>query len=864
MRPDQTRRRAAVLAWTCVAAAWVGAACASGGRPGPAGAGPAAARGALPPVPRVTGPIALRVVYPDSLARIAVRDSNFLLGTTGTGDAGLTIDGIPVSVEPNGAFLAWLPVPDTVAGDTAEYVLVARREGRADTLRWPVLLPARPYRGEGAAWIDTAALRDRPLRWARPDEELVLSVRGAPGEEAWLSAGRRRYRLREVSPGRYELRVPARAFYAAGRETGPDSTMSPRVKPAGRDGGRSAEDTAAVPGAPGAVGGTPGPGSAPLDSIAYGVELVAAGDTARASARYPLRLVDPAAPPVAELIEAPDTVNGRADVVVGRPLPSGPYLWRFPDRTVAAVDGRLGDRLRLRLGPALEAWADTADARFLPEGTPTPTARAGDIRIVPETDELSVSIPLGDRVPVRVRTEGSRLTLTLYDTRGRTNRLAYGPRDPLLVAASWDQLTERRWRLELSLAAPVWGWRLSWEGGGDAPPADSAGAPAHRIATGGTLHLEIRRPPRIDPDHPLRGRTIAVDPGHPPAGAHGPTGLYEGDANLAVARAAPGGRRHARARPTRHAVRWTVRAGAPGRLGRRRAVRVPAPERASRWRSAVRGVGDEHVLLPGNLSRAGGGRAGGSAALPGPAGPGNRVGGPRRGAPELDARGARRGSVHHDAETGGGAAHGGFPGVLRAWRAGWPACLPAHPGPETIRGGEVMRLEDLTTRERPRVPESAFVAPSADVIGDVELGEETSVWYQCVLRGDIAPIRVGARSNIQDLTMVHVDVDMPCLIGDRVGIGHRAIIHGCRIEDDCLIGMGAVVLSGAVIGGGSLVAAGAVVTEGMEVPPDSLVVGLPARIIRTVDGRLRERMRQTVEHYRLLKEGHRGGRWTPV
>ncbi|HKK28572.1 MAG TPA: gamma carbonic anhydrase family protein, partial [Gemmatimonadota bacterium] len=156
---------------------------------------------------------------------------------------------------------------------------------------------------------------------------------------------------------------------------------------------------------------------------------------------------------------------------------------------------------------------------------------------------------------------------------------------------------------------------------------------------------------------------------------------------------------------------------------------------------------------------------------------------------------------------------------------------------------------------------SAFVAPSADVIGDVELGEDASVWYQCVLRGDIAPIRVGERTNIQDLTMVHVDPDTPCLIGSRVGIGHRAIIHACTIEDDCLIGMGAIVLSGATIGRGSLVAAGAVVTEGMEVPPESLVVGLPGKVIRRVDGRLRKRMRRTVEDYERLKEEHREGRW---
>lgn len=170
--------------------------------------------------------------------------------------------------------------------------------------------------------------------------------------------------------------------------------------------------------------------------------------------------------------------------------------------------------------------------------------------------------------------------------------------------------------------------------------------------------------------------------------------------------------------------------------------------------------------------------------------------------------------------------------------------------------------DELETRTEPRIPESAFVAPSADVVGDVELGEEASVWYQCVLRGDIAPIRVGAETNIQDLTMVHVDVDTPCLIGDRVGIGHRAIVHGCQVRDDALVGMGAVVLSGAVVGEGALVAAGAVVTEGMEVPAGALAAGVPAKVIRDVDEELRRRIRLTVSHYRELKEGHRSGRWT--
>lgn len=171
------------------------------------------------------------------------------------------------------------------------------------------------------------------------------------------------------------------------------------------------------------------------------------------------------------------------------------------------------------------------------------------------------------------------------------------------------------------------------------------------------------------------------------------------------------------------------------------------------------------------------------------------------------------------------------------------------------------RIEELPTRAHPRIHPTAYLAPSADVVGDVTVEEEASIWYGCVLRGDIASISVGAHSNIQDLSVVHVDVDRPTRIGARVGVGHRAIIHGCDIEDDCLIGMGAIVLSHARIGRGSLVAAGAVVTEGMEVPPGSLMVGVPARIVRQVDDELGRRMRQTSVHYRRLKEAHRKGRW---
>lgn len=152
------------------------------------------------------------------------------------------------------------------------------------------------------------------------------------------------------------------------------------------------------------------------------------------------------------------------------------------------------------------------------------------------------------------------------------------------------------------------------------------------------------------------------------------------------------------------------------------------------------------------------------------------------------------------------------------------------------------------------------------VLGDVTLGPSASVWYGCVLRGDMAPIVVGERSNVQDGTIVHVDEGKPALIGARVGIGHRAVIHGCVIEDDCLIGMGSVLLNDARIGSGSVVAAGAVVPEGLQVPPGSVVMGVPARVARPVDDRLRDRIRHTWQHYVAEAERHRGGafpRWEP-
>jgi carbonic anhydrase/acetyltransferase-like protein (isoleucine patch superfamily) len=165
---------------------------------------------------------------------------------------------------------------------------------------------------------------------------------------------------------------------------------------------------------------------------------------------------------------------------------------------------------------------------------------------------------------------------------------------------------------------------------------------------------------------------------------------------------------------------------------------------------------------------------------------------------------------------------------------------------------------------RSSIHPTAFIASTAAVMGEVTLGEHASVWYGAVLRGDMAPIIIGSHSNIQDGTIVHVDEGVPCHVGQRVGVGHRVILHGCTVEDDCLIAMGSILLNGVVIGIGSVVAAGAVVPEGMRVPPRSLVMGVPGRIVRQVDAVLAERVSATWTHYVEEAKAHKAGRYPLV
>lgn len=160
-----------------------------------------------------------------------------------------------------------------------------------------------------------------------------------------------------------------------------------------------------------------------------------------------------------------------------------------------------------------------------------------------------------------------------------------------------------------------------------------------------------------------------------------------------------------------------------------------------------------------------------------------------------------------------------------------------------------MSTHDLWRFRPEQVAASALLAPGVVVLGDVTIGDEASIWFNAVIRGDSERIVIGSRTNVQDLCLLHADPGYPCIIGESVTLGHGAIVHGATVEDDCLIGMRAVVMNGARIGAGSIVGVGAVVTEGTVIPPNSLVLGTPGKVVRATEARDLERIRRAADHY---------------
>ncbi|MBV8834860.1 MAG: gamma carbonic anhydrase family protein [Acidobacteriaceae bacterium] len=158
----------------------------------------------------------------------------------------------------------------------------------------------------------------------------------------------------------------------------------------------------------------------------------------------------------------------------------------------------------------------------------------------------------------------------------------------------------------------------------------------------------------------------------------------------------------------------------------------------------------------------------------------------------------------------------------------------------------------------PRIAESAYIDGSAQVIGDVEIGERSSVWPNVTIRGDVNYIRIGSETSIQDNTVVHVDhMVYPCIVGNRVTVGHAAVLHGCEIADDALIGIGAIVLNGAKVGAGAVIAAGALVTEGAEIPPNMVAMGSPAKVRREVTPEEQARFNKNCDNYVKIRKTYK-------
>ena len=449
----------------------------------------------LPPIALVEGPLQPRVQYPAENQAIDVRDSNFVHGSVGNGRASLTINGIPVQVAPNGAFIAFLPVPPAEA---PAYELVATLG--ADTARFTRRLRVAPPRAplDSARFVDSASVSPRAAGMLlRADEPVRVSVRTSADAEAWVQWDTAA--PRPVQP-------PAPAPAARGRSTAaPRDTTPPAPPPPARQ--------ALLRGNGGSWSGDLRAGA-----LARGAVLVVARGAD--SARFPLariELLDPSAPPRLAILggDSALVVSDTDRAIPARAFPAGGYVWALFPGTVVEVTGMQGAFTRFRLDDALEAWVDTELTAPRPAGSTVSRPSVNSFNLVPAAGWVDVRIPLPERMPYLVQEEGDDLVLTLYGVRVGPSLVRFLENDSLVRYATWEQVTNGRAKLRLHLAGRPYGYLAFHERG--------------------QFTLRVRRPPAVDRRRPLAGITVAIDAGHPPAGATGPTGLYEGDAMLPVA-----------------------------------------------------------------------------------------------------------------------------------------------------------------------------------------------------------------------------------------------------------------------------------------------------------------------------------------
>jgi N-acetylmuramoyl-L-alanine amidase len=471
--------------------------------PAPAAPGEAAT---LPAVPSARGPLAIQVVYPAATDLVDARDSSFLFGALGTGEATLTINGAPIRVWPNGAWLAWLPL----SGDSDNtFALIARTATDSATLSYTMHRVRRFQLPAAPVWIDSTSLSPASRVWWPADEYLPLSLRATEGATV---------RLRLPDGGLVPLAADAGPAEVPAGVLAFDHDSTRLTPPRRADKYVGALRGRALGEALGPMlGGTPDAVPAPCcltrDSVMI-VEAILGTDTARV--RWPLRLTLLDSLPLPVEFNDDTAHKGTSDsLTVGRARPGATYHWFFPTGTRTVATGRLGDDLRVRLSRNQEAWVPAADAIPLASGTPSLRATVYSLTLTPAGRRATLRIPLTQRVPFRIEEETNRLTLRLYNSVADVNWTRYGATSAYVRDIRWLQAGSDEVTITLDLATTVWGYRTRW--------------------SGNDLLLELREPPAIAADHPLAGRLIVVDPGHPPAGATGPTGFREAEANLAIA-----------------------------------------------------------------------------------------------------------------------------------------------------------------------------------------------------------------------------------------------------------------------------------------------------------------------------------------
>ncbi len=467
----------------------------------------AAVRGALPAVPEVDGALAVDVVYPREGVSLPVRDSTFIFGNIGTGRGQLRINGTAVTVQPNGAFLAFLPVPPD-----GVYRLEATRNTETVRGERRVRVPPEAVAADGRVAIIESSISPRGVLAVQRGEPVEVSFRATAGAQASLILpDGQRVGMVEERRGTTNISSYRAVFPAQPLLTRDTSVARPRVGSTEVE----RETEAATVAAAAARGETPRVPQAQATSAL--VELIVNTDTIRAPVPLNLAVVDPLRPSVAVAADPNPVGEGNDGYVVGRPSPGTVSHYFWPNGTELVVDGQRGNEYRVRLIDDLTAWVGVDELRLLTAGTPKPSTLVNNVSIRADTNWIDVRFPISRRVPFVVDEGELALTITLFGATSATDWLINGPHDALIQRTHWEQPSDGLYKFTIELNQPVWGYQTFFNDNGH-------------------LILRVRRPPRIDRNAPLRGLLITLDPGHgPPEGRWGPTRLTESQANLDIA-----------------------------------------------------------------------------------------------------------------------------------------------------------------------------------------------------------------------------------------------------------------------------------------------------------------------------------------